>query len=75
MAVEEIKPLIEALIYVSSDPLSLRDLQRILDESPPEEVEAALNLLSKDFESGARGLILDQAAGGYQILTIPSADF
>ena len=74
MAVEEIKPLIEALIFVSSDPLSLRDLQRILDEYPPEEVEAALRSLNLDFESGTRGLILGQMAGGYQILTIPSAD-
>ena len=74
MAVEDIKPIIEALVFVSSEPLSARDLQKALDDYPPEEVEAALESLRQDFESGKRGLVLGQAAGGYQLLTAPEMD-
>jgi len=74
MAIEDIVPLIEALVFVSTDPLSLRDLQEILDEFPPDEVKAAIEALCSEFEQANRGLMVVPAAGGYQLLTKPGAD-
>ncbi|MEW6367742.1 MAG: SMC-Scp complex subunit ScpB [Acidobacteriota bacterium] len=74
MSTQEIKPLIEALIYVTSEPLSLRDLQKVLDEFPPEEVAAALEELRSEYENGNRGLTVGQVAGGFQLMTAPATD-
>lgn len=74
MALSEIKQIIEALIFVSNEPIGLSDLQDLLDEFPPKDVQAAIEELSVDFESGQRGLVIGQAGGGYQMLTSPAAD-
>lgn len=74
MSVVETKPILEALIFVSNDPIGVKDLQHILDEYPPEEVEQALQELVKEFETNGRGLIIAQAGGGYQMLTAPHCD-
>lgn len=74
MSMNEIKQIIESLIFVSNEPLNAKDIQNALDDFPPEEVLAALDALVADFDAGTRGLVLGQAGGGYQLLTAPMAD-
>ncbi len=74
MSMSEIKQIIEALIFVSNEPLNAKDIQNALDDFPLEEVQAALDALAADFDAGTRGLVLGQAGGGYQLLTAPMAD-
>lgn len=74
MSMNEIKQIIESLIFVSNEPLNAKDIQNALDDFPPEEVQAALDALAADFDAGTRGLVLGQAGGGYQLLTAPMAD-
>ena len=67
---DELKPIIEALLFASPDPLTLKTLFRLLDEEPREDVERALEALQADYDVRG-GLQMVQVAGGYQICTRP----
>jgi segregation and condensation protein B len=64
----ELKAIVEALVFASPDPLTLKALCKVLDSEPKEEVEAALAALKQDYERPG-GLQLVEVAGGYQIVT------
>jgi segregation and condensation protein B len=67
---EHLKPIIEALIFASPEPLTEKTLFKLLDGEPKEDIEAALALLKQDYERPG-GLQLVEVAGGYQIVTRP----
>ena len=65
-----LKATIEALIFASPEPITLKTLVKILDGEPKEHVEEALTSLKETWAS-AGGLELVEVAGGYQIVTRP----
>jgi segregation and condensation protein B len=65
---EYLKPIVEALIFASPEPLTLRSLYKLLDAEPREDVDAALAAVRADYERPG-GLQLVEVAGGYQIVT------
>src|SRR5512136_909935 len=69
-ASDELKAVIEALIFASPDPLTPKTLFKLLESEPREDVEASLAALIDDYAQ-ARGLHLVEVAGGYQIVTRP----
>jgi segregation and condensation protein B len=64
---------IEALLFLSSDPLSPQELAdaALVGE---EEVAAALVLLGEQYAPGQRGLRLRELAGGYTLATDPATE-
>lgn len=66
----ELKSIVEALIFASPEPLTLKALGKLLDAEPKEDIEAAVVELKSDYERPA-GLQLVEVAGGYQIVTRP----
>ena len=71
MTIEELKPIIESLIFVSEEPMSVKQLASLLDDVPVEEIEAAAEQLREDYNTRAAGLEIRQLAGGYRITTRP----
>ncbi|MDW7761567.1 MAG: SMC-Scp complex subunit ScpB [Acidobacteriota bacterium] len=71
---DQLKPIIEALVFLSQDPLTLDKIQSILEGTPPEEIQAALNALTADYASPERGISLRLAGGGYVFSTKPEHD-
>ena len=67
---DDLKPIVEALIFASPDPLTPKTLCSLLDGEPPEDVAAALEAVKRDYD-GRGGLQLVEVAGGYQIVTRP----
>jgi segregation and condensation protein B len=67
---DHLKPIVEALIFASPDPLTPKALYKLLDAEPREDVDAALAALRADYER-VGGLQLVDVAGGYQIVTRP----
>jgi segregation and condensation protein B len=67
---DDLKPIIEALIFASPEPLAIKTLFKLLDSEPNEDVEAALASLKADYER-LGGLQMVEVAGGYQIVTRP----
>jgi segregation and condensation protein B len=65
---DHLKPIVEALIFASPEPLTLKSLYKLLDGEPKEDVDAALASLRADYERPG-GLQIVEVAGGYQIVT------
>ncbi|MGC2424924.1 MAG: SMC-Scp complex subunit ScpB [Nitrospirota bacterium] len=74
MALQQIKASVEALLYVSDTPLSLRKIKEAFGEDSgveQGEIQNALTSLQEDFNSDGRGVRIAELAGGYQIITRP----
>jgi segregation and condensation protein B len=65
---DQLKPIVEALIFASPEPLTPKALYKLLDGEPKEDVDAALAALRTDYEKPG-GLQIVEVAGGYQIVT------
>ncbi len=70
-APDELQAIVEALIFASPEPLTLKSLAKTLDDEPREHVEEALAALRRDWSARPGGLQLVEVAGGYQIVTRP----
>ncbi|TAK13520.1 MAG: SMC-Scp complex subunit ScpB [Acidobacteria bacterium] len=64
----DLKPIIEALIFASPEPVTLKALLKLLDTEPKEDVEAAIAALRQDYDRPG-GLQIVEVAGGFQIVT------
>jgi segregation and condensation protein B len=62
--VDHLARTVEALLVVSSTPLSVTDLAEATDDDP-ERVETALGLLGERYREGRSGIVLERVAGGY----------
>lgn len=64
-------PLLEALFFASSQPLSLKALSGLLAHPEPQLLDSALLLLQGLYSGSERGVHLVQVAGGWQLRTNP----
>ena len=67
---DQLKATVEALIFASPDPISLKALTKLLDSEPKEDVKAALEQVRASYDRPG-GLQLVEVAGGFQIVTRP----
>jgi segregation and condensation protein B len=68
---DELKPAIEALLFVADEPLPFKQLCKILGDVPEEDVMWALSELVADYEKRGGGLEAREIAGGWRISTRP----
>jgi segregation and condensation protein B len=66
----DLKGIVEALIFASPEPITMKTLAKLLDSEPREDIEAALDELKREYDRPG-GLQLVEVAGGYQIVTRP----
>lgn len=66
----DLKSIIEALVFASPEPVTMKALVKLLESEPKEDVEAAIVALKADYDRPC-GLQLVEVAGGYQIVTKP----
>jgi len=66
----DLKAIVEALIFASPEPVTLKTLAKMLDSEPKEDIQAAIDGLKEDYQRPG-GLQLVEVAGGYQIVTRP----
>lgn len=69
-----LREIIESLIFVSLEPLSLEKIKSLLADYPPEEIEKAVADLLQSYASNQRGIQIVQAAGGFLFTTKPDYD-
>ena len=67
----ELRGILEALLFMSADPLPMNRIVSLLGVVSRQEIEQALLSLKRDYEQEGRGLHLAEIAGGYRILTKP----
>jgi segregation and condensation protein B len=71
--VRELERIVEALLFLSPDPVNAVGLAGAA-EAEIDEIRAALTALQEQYESGNRGLVLKQAAGGWSLASHPDAE-
>jgi len=69
--VEDIKNIIESLLFVAEDPLTIDNIKKVLDSADSNAIRNVLNELSSEYEARKGGFFLSEVAGGYQIRTRP----
>jgi len=67
---EQLMATIEALIFASPEPITLKQLTKLLESEPREDVKAALDAVRERYNRPG-GLQLVEVAGGFQIVTRP----
>lgn len=68
----EMEAVIEAILFVSTDPVPRAKLLEVFDEKEREEAKAALEaLLDRYREQPSHGVIADEVAGGVRLVTRP----
>jgi segregation and condensation protein B len=68
---ENIKSIIEALLFVSGSSLTIDRIKSVLALNSTKEIRDALSALSDEYETRKGGFYLHEVAGGYQIRTRP----
>src|SRR5947209_20389250 len=71
MTVEELKKTIEALIFVSEEPLTIKQIRDLLSDEDPDYIDFALKELIHEFNGRDGGLEIRELAGGYRMATRP----
>lgn len=67
-SISQIVSIVEALVFVADDPITVKTLSDILEEDR-ETIEAAVEELKQEYEERMSGLQLREIAGGWQIST------
>lgn len=70
MGVKERISLIEAMLFVSGDPITLESIKGILD-IPETDIKQVVNELIAEYRERDRGLLILEIAQGYQMVTNP----
>jgi segregation and condensation protein B len=68
---QEIRAVLEALVFASPHPITPRQIGEVLGGVPRAAWEAALQELKEEYARDGRGLQLVEVAAGYQITTRP----
>jgi segregation and condensation protein B len=68
---ENLKALIEAIIYVAPEPVTLDAIVKSLEGEERERVKEKLRELTDDFERAEHGVQIRQVAGGYKFASKP----
>ena len=67
--VRELKAILEAVLFVSPEPVPVARLMSIVGAVSKAEVVQALDILEHDLDQEGRGIQLVQVAGGYRLVT------
>ncbi len=67
--IKDIKNIIESLLFVAEEPLTIDSIKKVLDSTDSNAINHVLNELSNEYEARKGGFFLREVAGGYQIRT------
>ena len=71
---DSLKSLIESLIFVSQEPLTLERIQAVCEGVPVEDIRTAVDEIAADCAEDGRGIQLIRAGGGWLFTTKPAFD-
>lgn len=69
----ELARIVEALLFLSPEPVSVAELAEAC-ESSEAQVQSAVDVLGEDLAEGRRGVVLKEVAGGLTLATDPVAE-
>jgi len=71
MDIDELVPILEAIVYVADDPVRPEQLKEIFPDESYDKIETALQKLMADFNARASGMAIREIAGGIRMTTRP----
>ena len=71
MPEDNLKAVIEALLFASEQPLTLEKIKEVLGNFQTTEIRKLLEELGQEYEKSNRGIRIAQVAGGFQLITSP----
>src|SRR5262245_37113454 len=71
MEIQELVPILEAIIYVADDPVRPEQLKEILPDESLDKISAALERLLDEFNARPGGMVIREVAGGFRMTTRP----
>lgn len=71
MELEEIKGVVEALIFAADKPISLQEMKELLTEVDGQDIRDIIGRLQKEYESQGRSFHIVEVAGGFRMSTRP----
>jgi segregation and condensation protein B len=66
---EDLKSIVESLLFVADGPVTLQRLEEVLEGATREEIRSVLAELQGELETERRGMRLAEVAGGFQLRT------
>ena len=66
---EDVKSIVESLLFVADGPLTVQRLSEVIDGAGKDEIRVILQELSEELDGDRRGIRLVEVAGGYQLRT------
>lgn len=71
MSEDNVKPVIEALLFVSEKPLTIEQVKSVLSHLEASSIRNIFEDLKADYENSCRGMRIIEVAGGFQMITAP----
>jgi segregation and condensation protein B len=62
---------LEGLVFVSSQPIALKRLQEVIQESDHQTIRRVIDRLNGEYQQTGRAFRIQEVAGGYQLVTLP----
>jgi segregation and condensation protein B len=71
---ENLKSILEALIFISVEPLTIERIKEVLPEDSESDIDEALRQLIETYADGGPAIHITRSAGGYVFSTKPEFD-
>lgn len=72
MPENNLRSVIEALLFASENPLTLEQIRVVLDNLDAAEVRRRIEELKAEYEQSGRGIRIIEVAGGFRMVTAPN---
>ncbi|HEX6174009.1 MAG TPA: SMC-Scp complex subunit ScpB [Candidatus Binatia bacterium] len=66
---EDVKSILESLLFVADSPLTVQRLSEVIDGAGKDDIRSVLEELDNELQDTRRGIRLVEVAGGYQLRT------
>jgi segregation and condensation protein B len=66
---DNVKSVIEALLFASEKPLTIEQVKKVLDNLEATQIRKVFEELKADYEQSNRGVRISEIAGGFQMIT------
>ena len=71
MEISDLKPVLEAIIYVADEPVKPEQLKEVFPNESYDKIELALQEMVEEFNARAGGMWIREVAGGFRMTTRP----
>ena len=69
--IQDLKKFVEAILFTSQDPVSVDDIQGVVESFTPEKIREAVLEIQEEYNQDGHGIYIAEIAGGFQMCTKP----